>query len=48
MILAIKLPDGVNDPSFIATAVDPKVGKLLFFDPTDELTPFGRVRPILQ
>ncbi len=47
-ILAIKLPDGMNDPSLIATRQDPKLGKLLFFDPTDELTPFGQIRGYLQ
>jgi hypothetical protein len=48
VILAIKLPDGVNDPSLVATRHDPKLGKLLFFDPTDELTPFGQIRGDLQ
>jgi hypothetical protein len=48
MILAIKLPEGMNDPSLIATLDDPKYGKLLIFDPTDELTPFGQLRGALQ
>lgn len=47
-ILAIRLPDGVNDPSLIATMQDPKYGKLLFFDPTNELTPFGQIGGYLQ
>lgn len=47
-ILAVKLPDGVADPSLIATIDHPKLGKLLFFDPTDELTPFGQIRGELQ
>jgi len=38
----------VSDPSLIATRHDPKYGKLLFFDPTDELTPFGQIRGPLQ
>ena len=48
MILAIQLPEGVSDPSLVATVQDPKLGKLLFFDPTDELTPFGQIRGDLQ
>jgi Domain of Unknown Function with PDB structure (DUF3857)/Transglutaminase-like superfamily len=47
-ILAVKLPDGLTDPSLIATIDHPKLGKLLFFDPTDELTPFGQIRGELQ
>lgn len=47
-ILAIKLPDGVNDPSLIAMIQHPKLGRILFFDPTDEITPFGQIRGPLQ
>src|SRR5262249_31461834 len=47
-ILAIKLPDGLDDPSLVATLRDPKLGKILFFDPTDELTPFGQIAGNLQ
>jgi hypothetical protein len=47
-ILAIKLPEGTNDPSLVATLQDPKLGMLLFFDPTDEMTPFGQIRGELQ
>jgi hypothetical protein len=47
-ITAIRLPDGLVDPSLIATVQHPKLGKLLFFDPTDELTPFGQIRGALQ
>jgi hypothetical protein len=47
-ILAIKLPDGVSGPSLIATVQDPKLGRLLFFDPTNELTPFGQIGGYLQ
>jgi uncharacterized protein DUF3857/transglutaminase superfamily protein len=47
-IIAIKLPDGVNDPSLVATLQHPKLGKLLFFDPTNELTPFGEIGGYLQ
>ena len=47
-ILAIKLPDDVKDPSLLATIDDPKLGRLLFFDPTNELTPFGQLSGHLQ
>lgn len=47
-ILAIKLPDGVNDSSLVATLQHPKLGRLLFFDPTNELTPFGQIGGYLQ
>ncbi len=48
VILAIKLPDGVVDSSLLATAQDPKLGRILFFDPTNELTPFGKLSGHLQ
>jgi len=38
-ITAIDLPNGLSDPSLVATLQHPKLGKILFFDPTDELTP---------
>jgi Domain of Unknown Function with PDB structure (DUF3857)/Transglutaminase-like superfamily len=47
-IITIKLPDSVADPSLMATIVHPKLGRLLFFDPTDELTPFGQLNGALQ
>jgi hypothetical protein len=47
-ILAIKLPDGVADPSLVALVQHPKFGRLLFFDPTDDLTPLGSLRGDLQ
>jgi hypothetical protein len=47
-ILAIKLPDGVADRSLIATIEHPKLGKLLFFDPTNDLIPFGQLPGYLQ
>jgi len=47
-IIAIKVPDGVTDGTLIATMVHPKLGKILFFDPTDELTPFGQLSGALQ
>src|SRR3984893_14231716 len=48
LILAIKLPEGVSDPSLVAFLNDTKLGKLLIFDPTDEMTPFGQLRGALQ
>jgi hypothetical protein len=47
-IIAIKLPDGLADSSLLATMQHPKQGKLLFFDPTNELTPFGQLGGHLQ
>jgi hypothetical protein len=47
-ILAIHLPDGVADGTLAATTQHPKLGRLLFFDPTDELTPLGELRGPLQ
>jgi Domain of Unknown Function with PDB structure (DUF3857)/Transglutaminase-like superfamily len=48
VILAIKLPEGVADPSLVAFTDEAKLGKLLIFDPTDEMTPFGQLRGALQ
>ena len=48
VILAIKLPDEVKDPSLVAVMQHPKLGRILFFDPTSELTPFGQIRGHLQ
>ena len=49
VIIAIRLPpDATNDASLLATVVHPKLGKLLIFDPTDPLTPLGRLSGALQ
>jgi hypothetical protein len=48
VITAIKLPDGLNDASLIATLQHPKLGRILFFDPTNELIPFGQLPGYLQ
>jgi hypothetical protein len=48
VILAIHVPDGISDARLVATMRDPKLGRLLIFDPTDELTPFGSLRGPLQ
>jgi len=47
-ILAIHLPDSVNSPWLVAVVQHPKLGRLLFFDPTDEVTPFGELHGPLQ
>lgn len=48
MVLAVKLPAGMSDPSLIATVQHPHLGTLLYFDPTSELTPFGQIPGYLQ
>jgi hypothetical protein len=48
VITAIKLPDGLTDRSLIATTQHPKLGRILFFDPTNELIPFGQIGGYLQ
>ena len=47
-ILAIHLPDGQTDAGLVATIQHPTLGRLLFFDPTDEITPFGELHGPLQ
>ncbi|MGA2005844.1 MAG: DUF3857 and transglutaminase domain-containing protein [Terriglobales bacterium] len=48
VILAIRLPDDVKDPSLIAVMQHPKLGRILFFDPTNDVTPFGQIGGYLQ
>jgi hypothetical protein len=48
VILAIKLPEKVKDPSLVAVMQHPKLGRILFFDPTNEITPFGEIGGYLQ
>ena len=48
VILAIALPDGVDDPSLLAVVRHPTLGRLLFFDPTQSYTPLGRLDGSLQ
>ena len=48
VILAIRLPADLKDPSLQATAIHKRLGKLLYFDPTDEFTPFGALSGYLQ
>lgn len=47
-IVAIKVPDAIKDGSLVATIQHPKLGRLLFFDPTNDLTPFGQIGGHLQ
>jgi transglutaminase-like putative cysteine protease len=47
-ILAIVLPGGVDATALSARVSHPKLGQLLFFDPTDELTPLGSLSGPLQ
>ena len=48
VITAIKLGDDISDASLIATMRHPKLGRILFFDPTNELIPFGQIGGYLQ
>jgi hypothetical protein len=48
VILVVKLPEGLTDSSLVATMNHPKLGRILFFDPTNELTPFGQIGGYLQ
>ncbi|ABF39544.1 hypothetical protein Acid345_0539 [Candidatus Koribacter versatilis Ellin345] len=41
MIVAIKIPSNTDATSLFARVDDPKLGPLLIFDPTDDMTPFG-------
>ena len=47
-ILAVRLPPDVTDPSLLAVITHPKLGRILFFDPTNHLTPFGHLMGALQ
>ena len=47
-VLAIKLPPNLSDPSLVATVQHPRLGTLLYFDPTNDLTPFGEIGGYLQ
>jgi Domain of Unknown Function with PDB structure (DUF3857)/Transglutaminase-like superfamily len=48
VILAIRLPDGVEDESFGALVKHAKLGPLLIFDPTNEFIPLGSLSGSLQ
>jgi hypothetical protein len=48
MILGIRLPASLQDPSLLAVVPDAKGERILFFDPTDPYTPIGKLRGVLQ
>jgi Domain of Unknown Function with PDB structure (DUF3857)/Transglutaminase-like superfamily len=48
MILGIRLPDDVKDPSLESVYTHPTLGRILIFDPTNEMTPLGKVGGYLQ
>lgn len=47
-ILGIRLPENLTDPSLQAIYTHPKLGRILIFDPTSEVTPFGQLQGALQ
>jgi hypothetical protein len=47
-ILAIQLPEELKGAALSAVSTQPGLGRLLIFDPTDEMTPFGSLRGPLQ
>ena len=48
VVLAVKLPPTVPSSAVVATVQHPRLGQLLYFDPTNELTPFGEIGGYLQ
>jgi hypothetical protein len=48
VILAIRVPDHMKDNSFYAVLDQPKLGRLLFFDPTNPYVPLGYLPSYLQ
>jgi transglutaminase-like putative cysteine protease len=48
VIVAIKLPEEVKDASLFAVVNDPQLGRILFFDPTNEYVPLGYLPWYLQ
>jgi transglutaminase-like putative cysteine protease len=48
VIVAIRIPGGATGGGLFATVDDPKLGRLLFFDPTDEYVPLGYLPTELQ
>ncbi len=47
-IIAIHLPDNIPDDGLYGIVNDPKLGRLLFFDPTNEYVPVGYLPWYLQ
>ena len=48
VILAIQLPPDADAGGLFAIQTDPKLGRLLFFDPTDPYVPVGQLPSALQ
>jgi Domain of Unknown Function with PDB structure (DUF3857)/Transglutaminase-like superfamily len=48
VVLAIYLPPNVSTEGLPALYKHPKLGNILFFDPTDEFTPVGQIPTYLQ
>jgi transglutaminase-like putative cysteine protease len=48
VILAIRLPENLMESSFFAVTDNPKLGRLLFFDPTNEYVTLGYLPSYLQ
>lgn len=48
VILAIRLPEGLQEEEFHASVTNERLGRLLFFDPTDPMTPLGDLPTPLQ
>jgi len=48
MIVAIRLPEGLEASGLYAVVNDPTVGRVLFFDPTNEYVPLGYLPWYLQ
>ena len=48
MILGIRFPDDLRDSSLESVYTHPKLGRILIFDPTSEVTPFGQLEGELQ
>ena len=48
VIVAVELPSGDQLPTVYATHDHGRLGRLLFFDPTDPMTPLGYLPPTLQ
>ncbi len=48
MILAIQLPAGIEGPGLLALGTHAKLGRILYFDPTDTYTPLGGLAGPLQ
>jgi transglutaminase-like putative cysteine protease len=48
MVMAISLPAGISTDHLYGIVNDPKLGKLLFFDPTNSYVPLGYLPDYLQ